>query len=79
MKVFHGTLNVINVEIQFFSKTKKRIDISGTRVNDTNLGKQFDSGLIGPKQTFTQTFKSTGEFSYFCQIHPTMVGKISVK
>jgi plastocyanin len=52
---------------------------SGSGANDTNLGKQFDSGLIGPKQSFTQTFKSTGEFSYFCQIHPTMVGKISVK
>lgn len=52
---------------------------SGSGANDTNLGKQFDSGLIGPKQTFTQTFKSTGEFSYFCLVHPTMVGKISVK
>jgi plastocyanin len=52
---------------------------SGSSANDTNLGKQFDSGLIGPKQIFTQTFKSSGEFNYFCQIHPTMVGKISVK
>jgi len=52
---------------------------SGSGANDTNLGKQFDSGLFEPKQTFTQTFKSPGEFSYFCQIHPAMVGKISVK
>ena len=52
---------------------------SGSGANDTNLGNQFDSGLFEPKQPFTQTFKSPGEFSYFCQIHPAMVGKISVK
>jgi len=52
---------------------------SGSGANDTSRGKQFDSGLIGPKQTFTETFKTAGEFSYFCQVHPTVVGKINIK
>ena len=52
---------------------------SGAGANESNLGKQFDSGLIGPKQTFTQAFKTAGEFIYFCQIHPAMVGTVTVK
>ncbi|HET7148855.1 MAG TPA: plastocyanin/azurin family copper-binding protein [Candidatus Nitrosopolaris sp.] len=54
---------------------------SGTGSSDPNKGKEFDSGLstlLTPGKTFSHTFKTAGEIPYFCQIHPTMVGKVTV-
>ncbi len=57
---------------------------SGTGPDDENKGEVFDSGLSGATAlmttgtTFTHTFNAPGEFSYFCQLHPTMVGKVVV-
>lgn len=56
---------------------------SGTGPSDQSMGKQFDSGLSGPivltpGKTFTHHFTNAGEFPYFCQIHPTLVGKVVV-
>jgi plastocyanin len=50
---------------------------SGSVFNDPQMGKEFDSGLIG--KTFEHIFKKTGEYPYFCQVHPTMQGKVIVK
>jgi plastocyanin len=38
----------------------------------------FNSGIMVGGQTFTQTFDSPGTFSYFCGIHPEMLGTITV-
>ncbi len=54
---------------------------SGTGYNDANKGKEFDSGLstlLTLGKTFSHTFNTAGEIPYFCQIHPTMVGKVVV-
>jgi plastocyanin len=54
---------------------------SGTGPSDPHKGKEFDSGLstlLTPGKTFSQIFKTGGEIPYFCQIHPTMVGKIAL-
>jgi plastocyanin len=54
---------------------------SGTGYNDANKGKEFDSGvstLLTSGKTFSHTFNTAGEIPYFCQIHPTMVGKVVV-
>ncbi|HEY7079575.1 MAG TPA: plastocyanin/azurin family copper-binding protein [Nitrososphaeraceae archaeon] len=48
------------------------------------VGKVFDSGLSGPNaltmkgKTFSHTFNEKGVFPYFCQLHPTMIGKVIV-
>jgi nitrite reductase (NO-forming) len=57
---------------------------SGTGTSDTAKGKEFDSSpglktFIQPSQSFSHKFMTAGEFAYFCQIHPTMVGKVVVK
>jgi plastocyanin len=52
---------------------------SGTGPNDPNVGSQFDSGLLAPGQTFAHTFKLSGEFNYFCQLHPSMAGTVLAK
>ncbi len=49
--------------------------------NTVNVGELFDSGLtafIMPSKTYSHKFMHPGDFSYFCRVHPTMVGKISV-
>ena len=51
---------------------------SGLGFSDPNLGKQFDSGFLREKQTFSRKFNTPGQFHYFCELHPATVGKVSV-
>ena len=50
---------------------------SGSGFTDPNMGREFDSGMLG--KGFSHIFFKPGEYAYFCQIHPTMVGKVVVK
>ncbi len=45
----------------------------------TDKGKVFRSAGLDVKDSFSYTFEAPGEFTYFCTIHPMMVGKIVVK
>lgn len=38
----------------------------------------FDSGRLNPGGTFSFTFAQAGTFAYHCNIHPSMVGTITV-
>jgi len=38
----------------------------------------FDSPIMPPAGTFEYTFTGAGEYSYFCILHPNMVGSVSV-
>jgi plastocyanin len=49
----------------------------GSGFSDPDIGRYFDSGMIG--RLYEHKFTNPGEYSYFCQIHPTMAGKIIVK
>jgi len=49
---------------------------SGTDSSDPNMGKEFDSSMLSQNQMFSHKFDTAGEFPYFCQLHPTMVGKV---
>jgi nitrite reductase (NO-forming) len=49
--------------------------------NAPNAGQAFDSGLtslISPSKTYSHKFTNAGEFSYFCRLHPNMIGEIEV-
>jgi glucose/arabinose dehydrogenase/plastocyanin/uncharacterized protein YjiK len=39
---------------------------------------QFDSAIMDSAQTFEHTFTQAGEYPYFCELHPNMVGTVSV-
>lgn len=61
---------------------------SGTTViwtNDDSVnhtvdgGTAFKSTVLQPGDTFSYTFNGAGTFTYFCDIHPSMKGKIVVK
>ena len=72
-----GTVTWTNDDSQAHTVT------SGTDSSDPNMGKEFDSSpglatLLSTDQTFSHKFTTAGEFPYFCQLHPTMVGKVVV-
>ncbi|MDA4111392.1 MAG: plastocyanin/azurin family copper-binding protein [Thaumarchaeota archaeon] len=48
---------------------------SGTEQNHTNL---FDSYELSHMQSFSYTFTTPGVYQYYCDIHPGMVGTITV-
>ena len=50
---------------------------SGASFNSPDRGQVFDSGLLGG--SYSHKFDKPGIYNYFCQIHPTMLGKIIVE
>jgi plastocyanin len=38
----------------------------------------FDSGMLMPNQTFEFHFVESGEYDYYCMVHPWMTGKVIV-
>ncbi|MGH9909980.1 MAG: cupredoxin domain-containing protein [Nitrososphaerales archaeon] len=55
--------------------------VTSGNVGDTDTGKIFDSGfpLLDSGKKYQFTFKEKGEYPYFCQVHPWMIGKVIVK
>jgi plastocyanin len=39
----------------------------------------FDSGILGPGQTFKHAFDKPGTVGYFCRLHPFMLGEVIAK
>jgi plastocyanin len=60
----------INNDSQFHTIT------SGIEPDDPIVGQKFESEALSPKETFSYISNETGTFSYFCQLHPTMKGKL---
>ena len=58
--------------------TCRDVVTSGSGSNDASAGKLFDSGILDYGQGFSHTFNIKGEFSYFCQFHPSMTGNGTV-
>ena len=40
---------------------------------------EFDSGFMDPGKTFTHTFAKPGTYTYHCELHLWIVGKIDVR
>jgi plastocyanin len=41
-------------------------------------GTTFDSGSLPPSGLFQATFSAPGTYTYHCEIHPSMTGKVTV-
>ena len=39
----------------------------------------FDSGVLRPGESYSHTFKTAGKKGYHCQIHPSMMGSVTVR
>jgi FtsP/CotA-like multicopper oxidase with cupredoxin domain len=44
----------------------------------TDIKESFDSGFIQAGSTWSHTFEESGEWDYFCTLHPWMKGAVSV-
>ena len=62
-----------------------KVDETVTWINDdsgrhtvTSKDGVFDSGMMGKGQSFSYTFDKAGEYPYFCDPHPNMVGTVVV-
>jgi plastocyanin len=45
----------------------------------TSTTKAFNSGPLDTDDKFSFTFKTPGDFKYFCALHPKMVGSVTVE
>jgi plastocyanin len=45
----------------------------------TSEGGVWASPFLAPGDAFTQTFSTAGEFPYFCEPHPFMLGRVVVE
>jgi plastocyanin len=54
---------------------------SGTGASDPDSGKLFDSGFLnkGDKYSIAASKIGTGEHPFYCQVHPYMTSKITIK
>ena len=82
-KAFSPNLNRIKVgsTVTWINDDNNLHTVTSGVPNTPNAGQTFDSGLtalIMPAKIYSHKFTNTGEFSYFCRVHPTMVGKILV-
>jgi plastocyanin len=78
------------VSIDNFSFSPQSVEVlAGTTVTWINhddvphtikdTARQFKSNTLDTDDSYSLTFTKPGEYSYFCGIHPHMVGKIVVK
>lgn len=79
-----------SVEIKDFNYLPANLKVkAGTEVTFTNLDefahtvtardKSFDSGNMDKDAVFKQTFDKAGTYEYFCSIHNSMTGQVTVE
>ena len=90
--IAHPHEGEVTTTIENFSHRNAQIKVAETLVwtnmdavpHTVTLGSQgvaepgFDSGLMGPGQSFALKFEQTGTYSFTFTLHPTMNGEIVV-
>jgi plastocyanin len=81
------TTTTVYIKDFYFSPAKITVE-PGTTVTWVNKGRhphtvtsfdgQFDSGTLWPGESYKVTFKGHGTIGYYCAIHPSMTGSVSV-
>jgi plastocyanin len=68
------TVTWINSDSSPHTVTSSSSSSSSSSSNDSN----FDSGVLRTGEAFSFTFDKEGQYSYFCTLHPSMVGTVVV-
>jgi plastocyanin len=75
-----GTVTVdVGGKVIFSNTDSDKHTFSSGTISDDIIGTVFDSGLVFPGEEKYWEPKTTGEFPYFCMIHPWMNGLIIVQ
>ncbi len=77
------TINIVNFAYQGHSQAAVGDTINVVNADNvthtwTASDGAFHSGNLSPGDSFMFTFDEAGTFDYFCQIHPSMAGSITV-
>lgn len=82
-----GSQQTVSIQDFFFSPAQINVQ-PGTTVTWVNRGNaphtvtaddgSFDSETLRPGQSFSHTFRNPGTISYHCEIHPFMMGSVTV-
>jgi plastocyanin len=67
--------NPVDVKV---GETMTWINDDSGRHTVTSKDGVFDSGMMGKGQSFSFTYDKAGEYPYFCEPHPNMVGTVVV-
>ena len=59
--------------------TSHTVTSGDLKADPEDVGTLFDSSLVMPDKTWKHTFTEAGTFPYLCQIHPWMVGVVTVQ
>ncbi len=81
-----GTEHQVTIENFAFEPPEITIKIGDTVIwahqdtaHHTTTGVIFDSGDMGPRQTYSKTFDKAGTYDYICNYHSYMHGKVIVE
>jgi plastocyanin len=60
-------------------ETIRWTNVDGAAHTSTGRNNEWDSGTMPQGSRFAETFATAGTFEYYCTIHPSMVGSITVE
>ena len=75
----------VGATVEWENKDAAGHTVTSGNPGDSDFGSLFDSTkdpsgfLIKPEGTWKHTFDKAGNFPYFCQVHPWMLGKVTVE
>ena len=80
----------VAVQIRDFDYAPRSLDVRvGTRVTWTNAdavphtatdrSKRWDTGVLAGASSTTVAFEAAGTYRYYCTIHPSMSGEVTVR
>ena len=78
-KIADFAFSPANIEVQVGDKITWTNDDAAAHTVTATSGADFDSGTLAQGADFTFEAKKAGTIAYFCAIHPSMKGTITVR
>jgi plastocyanin len=68
----------VGAEITWTNDDTQIHTVTSGLAGNPNSGQIFDSGILSPVATFSQTLLQPGIFPYYWTLHPQMVGTVII-
>jgi plastocyanin len=69
----------VGTTVTWINNDNSRHTVTQGNPSGNTLPNGFDSGILAPGKTFTNTFGTAGTIQYYCTLHPTTLGEVIVK